>query len=98
MPEENALAEEARKNVLSRLRKIEGQVRAVHDMVEKGKRCEDVLIQIRAVKSALRSMTSLIVKTYLLTCLQGAASPAETEEAARRLEETVAVLAKFIED
>lgn len=99
MSEKNALAEEARKNVLSRLRKIEGQIRAVHAMVEQGRRCEDVLVQIRAVKAAMRSMTSLIVKTYLGACFQGAAaSSARTEEDVRQLEETIAVLAKFIED
>ena len=63
MAEEKALAEEARKNVLSRLRKIEGQVRGIHDMVEQGKPCREVFVQVRAVKAALRSMTSLMVRT-----------------------------------
>ena len=40
--------DEIQKNVLSRLRKIEGQIRGIQNMVSDGKECEDILIQVRA--------------------------------------------------
>jgi DNA-binding FrmR family transcriptional regulator len=43
----------ARRAVLNRLRRIEGQVRGVHRMVEQDRYCIDVLTQISAIQAAL---------------------------------------------
>ena len=43
MEEQDAL----RKNVLSRMKRIEGQVRGIQKMIESGKECEDILVQDR---------------------------------------------------
>ena len=94
-PEEAGL-DELQKNVLSRLKKIEGQIRGIHGMVEKGKECQDILIQVRAVKSAIRSMTQVILKRYLLKCFQDMRGQ-HTEEELKKLEETVKVLTNFVD-
>lgn len=91
-------SDEVRKNVLSRLRKIEGQVRGIHNMVETGKKCEDVLIQVRAVKSALRSMTSLMMRAYLLKCFKDVCGTTPSGENAERLDSTIETISRFIED
>ena len=70
--------EELKQNVLRRLSKIAGQVRGIQSMVESGKECQDILAQVKAVKSAINSMNSIILKRYILTCLpEGLAFPAD---------------------
>lgn len=60
--------ERIKKNVLSRMRRIEGQVRGIQRMIEEGKDCGDILVQVRAVRSALQSANKLILKRYMLRC------------------------------
>lgn len=60
--------EQIRGNVLARLKRIEGQVRGIHRMVSEGKKCEDILVQVRAVRNALQSANGLIMRRYLLQC------------------------------
>ena len=61
LPDE--MKEEMRRNILSRLRKIEGQVRGLQGMVSGDKECEQILTQLRAAQSALKSVTSLVFKS-----------------------------------
>ena len=46
-------AEEEKKKLLNRLRRIEGQVRGIRGMVEKGIYCPDILVQSAAVTAAM---------------------------------------------
>lgn len=86
-----------KKNVLTRLRKIEGQVRGIQNMVEQGKECKDILIQVRAVRSALKSTTSLILKRYLMKCNEEALKSGDPEDAYKELEKMAESVAKFID-
>ena len=60
--------EALKKDVMARMKRIEGQVRGIQRMIDEGKECEDVLVQVRAVRSALRSATTQIMRRYLLRC------------------------------
>ena len=53
---------------LTRLRKIEGQVRGLQRMVEAGTWCPDVLIQVASVTRALREVAVGLLADYLRTC------------------------------
>jgi DNA-binding FrmR family transcriptional regulator len=86
--------EEIKANVLARMRRIEGQVRGIQKMIEDGKECADILVQVRAVKSALHATTRLILRRYLLRCAE---EPAGADPAAR-FEKAVKVLSDFIDD
>ncbi len=48
--------ETEQKKILNRIRRIEGQVRAIRNMMERGDDFRDVEVQIRAVQSALRAL------------------------------------------
>jgi len=89
--------DEIQKNVLSRLRKIEGQIRGIQNMVQDSKECEDILIQVRAVRSALKSTTSLILKRYVSTCYTRAQEQGDTPETRQKMEKTIQVLTNFID-
>jgi len=56
------------KEVYNRLARIEGQLRGIYEMIRYDRPCKDVLIQLFAVRSALDSLTSLIVKNYIEQC------------------------------
>lgn len=56
-------------NLVRRLKIIEGQVRALQDMVQNGTYCIDVITQTSAVKQALSSVEDALMETHLSTCV-----------------------------
>ncbi|HEY9845927.1 MAG TPA: metal-sensitive transcriptional regulator [Candidatus Caenarcaniphilales bacterium] len=60
-------------NVLNRLAKVEGHVRAIHHMVQADRACPEVLVQIVAVRSALNKVAQLILEDHAEHCLVDAA-------------------------
>ena len=58
-----------KKEVLLRLRRIEGQLRGLQRMVEEGVPCADILTQVAAVTAATKKVGMVIVKTYMEECL-----------------------------
>ncbi len=69
------------KTRINRLRRIEGQVRGVTQMIEDGRYCIDVLSQIQAIKSALAKVESEVLKDHAASCVAAAiASGDETEQ------------------
>ncbi|NJP05842.1 MAG: metal-sensitive transcriptional regulator [Chloroflexaceae bacterium] len=59
-------------DVLLRLRRIEGQVRGVQRMVEEGRDCRDMVIQIAAVRAALSSVVTEVLQCYAHNCFDDA--------------------------
>lgn len=57
-------------NIHRRLGKIMGQVKAIDKMVEQDVPCEDVLIQINAVKSALHKVGQVVLEGHLNHCVR----------------------------
>jgi CsoR family transcriptional regulator, copper-sensing transcriptional repressor len=94
LPDE--IKEEMQRNILTRLRKIEGQIRGLPGMVDGGKECEQILTQLRAAQSALKSVTGLVLKSYLTKCYSEMGEKPNPDETYRKLEKTVALLTKFI--
>jgi DNA-binding FrmR family transcriptional regulator len=66
------LNELSKKEVLERLKKIEGQIRGLEKMVDEKRYCIDVLNQITAVRRALDSASMILMKRHVETCVSGA--------------------------
>ena len=66
------MQEEQKAAVLTRLRRIEGQVRGLQRMVEEDRYCGDILNQIASVQSALRGAGKIITRGHLETCVTDA--------------------------
>jgi DNA-binding FrmR family transcriptional regulator len=62
------------KAVLNRLSRTEGHVRAVRRMVEEGRDCADVLIQLAAIRSAVDRVARLVLEDHVESCLRQAVS------------------------
>ncbi len=58
-----------RKAVLTRLKRINGQVQGLQRMVEERRYCIDVLHQVAAVEAALHRAAAIILKNHLETCV-----------------------------
>ena len=56
--------------ILARLRRVEGQVHAVAQMVEDDVYCIDVLTQISAATSALKAVSVMLVDDHLNHCVR----------------------------
>jgi len=55
--------------LVSRLNRIEGQIRGIKGMVEKGVYCNDILIQIAAAQSAMKGVSRLLLESHMRTCI-----------------------------
>ena len=58
------------KDLINRLSRIEGQVRGIKQMVERGAYCPDILIQTSAVNSALNSFSKVLLSNHIRTCVR----------------------------
>ena len=63
-------SDEAKKALLTRLKRIEGQVRGLQGMVEKDAYCPDILIQVSAATSALNSFSKELLSRHIRGCVK----------------------------
>lgn len=84
-----------RDEILRRLRRIEGQVRGVHRMVEQDTYCIDVLTQVSAATRALESVALLMLDDHLSHCVAHAAAEGG-EVADEKLREASAAIARLV--
>lgn len=71
-------AEEALQNRLSRL---EGQVRGVKRMLAAHESCDDILVQVSALKQAVNAVAALLVQAHMETCVLGRVEAGEGKAA-----------------
>lgn len=62
-------SEKEYKDLMNRLKRIEGQVRGIQGMLEKDAYCADVLIQVAAVNAALNSFSKVLLSEHVRTCV-----------------------------
>jgi CsoR family transcriptional regulator, copper-sensing transcriptional repressor len=77
-------------DIATRLRRIEGQIRGIGQMVEADRYCIDVLTQITAVNRALEAVALGLVDEHLRHCV------ADAVESDRKLEEATAAIRRLI--
>ncbi len=68
---------------LARLRRVEGQVRGLHRMVEEDKYCIDILTQVSAVNRALQSVALELLQDHLGHCVSQALEEGGTDAEAK---------------
>ena len=63
---------EIKSDNLTRLRRIEGQVRGIQGMVEEDRYCADILTQISSIHEALRAVSRELMRNHLRHCVSSA--------------------------
>lgn len=66
--------------IVNRLRRIEGQVRGIAQMVENDRYCIDILNQVQAAKAALARAESEILKRHAACCVSEAIASGDADE------------------
>jgi CsoR family transcriptional regulator, copper-sensing transcriptional repressor len=62
-------SDKVKSNLISRLNRIEGQVRGVKGLIERDAYCDDVLNQIASIQSALNGVGKLLLENHLKSCV-----------------------------
>ena len=62
-------SEEEIRKLLNRLSRIEGQIRGIRGMVERGAYCTDILIQSAAVTAAVNAFNKDLLASHIRTCV-----------------------------
>lgn len=84
-----AVDPDAKQRNLTRLRRIEGQVRGLQKMLDEDRYCADVMTQISSVQEALRSVSRELLRNHLRHCATAAFVSGSEEESEAMLDEIV---------
>ncbi len=63
-------SDEDKKTLISRLNRIEGQIRGVANMVNEDRYCDDILIQLSAIDKSIKSLANLLLKKHMKSCVK----------------------------
>lgn len=77
------------KAIADQLARTAGHVSSIKRMVEDGRDCTDVLIQLAAVRSAIDRASKLVLEDHLESCVRGAASNGGADEEWDRLKKAL---------
>ncbi|WP_249310374.1 metal-sensitive transcriptional regulator [Bacillus sp. FJAT-49736] len=62
-------SDKVKKNLMTRLNRIEGQIRGIKGLIEKDTYCDDVITQISATQSALNSVAKILLEGHMKSCV-----------------------------
>ena len=62
-------SEKEYKDLITRLNRIEGQIRGIKKMVENEAYCTDILVQVSAANAALNSFNKVLLSNHIRTCV-----------------------------
>ncbi len=83
-----------RTDTINRLKRIEGQVRGIAQMVNDDRYCIDILHQVQAVKSALARVESAILKDHAACCVAEAIASGDASEQRTKFSELIDLFEK----
>ena len=84
--------EEEKDKVMNRLKRIEGQVRGIQNMIDEDRYCVDILVQISAIQSALKNVGYSVTERHMKHCVTDSVNKGEGDDS---IEELMAVLKQF---
>ena len=77
-------------NLHNRLKRVDGQIKAIDRMIEQDVPCEDIIIQINAAKTALHKIGQVVLEGHLNQCVKDGIEHGDAEK-------TIADFAKALE-
>ena len=77
-------------NLHNRLKRVDGQIKAIARMIEQDVPCEDIIIQINAAKTALHKIGQVVLEGHLNHCVKDGIEHGDAEK-------TIADFAKALE-
>ena len=80
-----------KKLIINRLNRIGGQITGITKMVENDEYCNDILVQLSAVKNSIKSLSSHILESHLYTCVPRALENGEMDT----IDELISLFKRF---
>lgn len=80
------------KDVINRLRRIEGQMRGLVEMIESGRACEDIAVQMSAAR---RAMDRAFYRMMACSLMEAVCDADGQDKALAEVEKSVRMLEKF---
>lgn len=80
---------------IGKLNRIAGQVEGIKKMIADHRHCTDILTQLRAVRSAVRTVEANILETHLKSCVAESLSGGDTKAAQKKIEELKDLFKRF---
>lgn len=80
-------------SLIARLKRIEGQARGLQKMLAEGRDCEDVIIQLAALKAAVTRVGMVVIGEHMADCLR--AQPSDPKSSREALEKAIKLLLKL---
>lgn len=81
-----------KKALINRLKRVEGQVRGIQNMIEDDRYCVDILVQISAIHQALQKVGFSLMERHTKHCVSGAIKSGDGEKA---IDELMDVIKQF---
>lgn len=79
------LDEDAERHLLNRLSRLEGQVRGIKRMLGEHQSCDEILVQVGALKQAVNAVAVELLQAHMETCVLGRMRAGEGAEALESL-------------
>lgn len=83
-----------KKGIIDRLKRIEGQARGIQKMVLEDRSCDEIIMQIAALKAAAAQVGTMVLSSYLVECVRKEVD--SEENPVLTVEKIAKVLRKFI--
>lgn len=88
------LTGDAERAIYNRLSRLEGQVRGVKKMLAEHKSCDDMLVQVSALKQAVNGIAAELLQAHMETCVLGRVEAGEGQRALASLRDALAKVMK----
>lgn len=82
-----------KREILTRLRKMEGQLKGIHRMIEEDRYCVDVLNQLSSIIAATQKVSAIILRNHIRGCVCDALTKDERSD--DYVNELVGVVERF---
>ena len=85
-----------RDDLIKRLKRIEGQVKGIQNMIEDERYCIDILVQISAAKAAIDRVGKIILENHIKGCITESIKHESQDESDELIEELMKNIYKFL--
>lgn len=89
------LDDTTRKKLITRLRRIEGQVGGLRRMLEEDAYCVDVLLQISAAQGALGKVGHILLESHIRHCVREAFAGGDEQARDEKIDELMEVFSRY---
>jgi CsoR family transcriptional regulator, copper-sensing transcriptional repressor len=79
---------------MHRINRVAGQVQGVRRMIEEREYCPKIIIQIQAIRAALKALESAVLEKHLHTCVQETLYSRDPKEAEKKMSELMELFGK----